>query len=139
MGSACCSDSAQVSREAKQDSMLTADEYKAGANEDAVILKMADATAVRSGKSARGETGASNSPPPPTETMTVTPGVEAAAVSSPPDGRSSDEECVVQADADPELQGIELENLCLQATPNRDRLSGRELLQGLSSRPTWAN
>uniref|UniRef100_A0A7S2N994 Uncharacterized protein n=1 Tax=Alexandrium andersonii TaxID=327968 RepID=A0A7S2N994_9DINO len=123
MGSACCSDSAHVSREAKQDQMLTAEEYKAAVSEDAVVLRMADAPAVKTSKAC-----GSGGNLPPTESTTTSP---------PAQQQRQAEDQIVQSDADPELMGVELENLCLSATPNRDRETGREMLMSLTSKPQW--
>mmetsp|Transcript_127130 Transcript_127130/g.395678 ORF Transcript_127130/g.395678 Transcript_127130/m.395678 type:complete len:147 (-) Transcript_127130:153-593(-) len=145
MGSACCSESAHLSKEAKQDSMLSAEEYRAGSSEDAVILRMGDASAVKSSKSAinrpekavgRGEEQ------PPADAAAVPPAAPAAEGGSPPleepAAKVVDKDTVEQADADPDLNGLELENLGLVTVPNRDRDTGRELLTGLSARPNWA-
>mmetsp|Transcript_12303 Transcript_12303/g.34871 ORF Transcript_12303/g.34871 Transcript_12303/m.34871 type:complete len:138 (-) Transcript_12303:129-542(-) len=135
MGSACCSDSATLSREARQDAMLTAEEYKSGSTEDAVVLKMADANAVKTGKVDREEKARSDGekhPLPPTESAAI----PAAGV---PDEKSvqADEEQVCQSDADPDLCGLELENLQLSATPIREREDGRLMAQGLTTKPGW--
>mmetsp|Transcript_12422 Transcript_12422/g.25765 ORF Transcript_12422/g.25765 Transcript_12422/m.25765 type:complete len:138 (+) Transcript_12422:61-474(+) len=135
MGSACCSDNASLSREARQDAMLTAEEYKSGSTEDAVVLKMADANAVKTGKEEREEKARSDG-----EKLLLPPTESAAIPAAGVPGEKcvqADQEQVYQADADPELCGLELENLQLSATPIRDREDGKLMAQGLTAKPGW--
>mmetsp|Transcript_10040 Transcript_10040/g.20017 ORF Transcript_10040/g.20017 Transcript_10040/m.20017 type:complete len:133 (-) Transcript_10040:218-616(-) len=130
MGSACCSDSAQLSREAKQESTMTAEEYRAALTEDAVVLRMTDAPAVATSKAGnRHEKARSNG--------ATSPPVSPPAPAPPAAKVSAAEEKIIQSDADPDLRGIEMENLCLSAEPNFARDDGREALLSLSAKPNW--
>uniref|UniRef100_A0A7S0AZ46 Uncharacterized protein n=1 Tax=Pyrodinium bahamense TaxID=73915 RepID=A0A7S0AZ46_9DINO len=159
MGLVCCSEGDQQGRDMKDDSVPMGDERATAPMDDAVVLKAPDAAVVLTSRSSNGrakDLGGSSGTDAPTTSRSASGNLEEArilkmAVDPAPAGAETANGCptgdaeerapgaeepaleVLQADADPDLEGFELGNVYLSSTPARERETASSFQQDLVS------